>query len=222
MLILSAEQFLLQQQTMFDLATPEGRAALDVIIEAQQPNLIVLDSVSTLVRTGFENEAESWAPIQPWLMQHRWQGRSIILIHHEGRSNKPRGTTKREDVLDTIIGLKHREPKPDEVPSETESSYELVFTKYRHFFGPDAAPLVLHLGMTSGRVAWRHESVRTSNEAKVRQMLSEGVKQSEIVKTLKLSKGWISRIAKKARLEGEPEAETKEERGGLNDDEEEV
>jgi putative DNA primase/helicase len=142
---------------MFDLATPEGRAALDVIIEAQQPDLIVLDSVSTLVRTGFENEEDSWAPIQPWLMQHRWQGRSVILIQHEGRSGKPRGTTKREDVLDTIIGLKQREPEADEVPSETESSYELVFTKYRHFFGKDAAPLVLHLGVTTGRVRWRHE-----------------------------------------------------------------
>jgi putative DNA primase/helicase len=95
MLILSAEQFLLQQQTMFDLATLEGRAALDEIIEAQKPDLLVLDSVSTLVRTGFENEAESWAPIQPGLMQHRWQGRSVILIQHEGRtSGRPRGTTK--------------------------------------------------------------------------------------------------------------------------------
>jgi putative DNA primase/helicase len=150
MLILSAEQFALQQHTMPDLGTPEGRAALDVIIEAHKPELIVLDSGSTLVRSGFENEAESWAPIQPWMLAHRWQGRSIILIQHEGRSGKPRGTTKREDVLDTIIGLKIREPDRDEVPSETESSYELVFTKYRHFFGPDAAPLVLHLGMTSG------------------------------------------------------------------------
>ena len=56
---------------------------------------MILDSLSTLVRSGVENEAESWAPIQDWLLTHRWQGRTIILVHHEGKGGKPRGSSKR-------------------------------------------------------------------------------------------------------------------------------
>jgi predicted transcriptional regulator len=39
---------------------------------------------------------------------------------------------------------------------------------------------------------------------KVREMLSEGMKQSEIAKKLKLSKGRVSQIAAKLRKEGNP------------------
>jgi putative DNA primase/helicase len=196
MFVLSREQFYLRHQLMPDLGTPGGREALDRIVERQNPDLIVLDSLSTLVRSGIENEADSWAPVQDWLMQHRWQGRTIILIHHEGRSNKPRGTSKREDVLDTMIGLKTYEPKPGEQPREDESAFELEFTKHREFYGTDAVPMVLHLSTTSGVVVWRHESAQDNRRERLGEMLRNGWKQRDIAKELGISEGRVTQLKK--------------------------
>lgn len=37
---------------------------------------------------------------------HRRAGRSIVLVHHAGKGGAQRGTSKREDVLDTVIALR--------------------------------------------------------------------------------------------------------------------
>lgn len=42
-------------------------------------DLIIIDNLSTLARSGKENEGESWLPIQEWALKHRAQGRSIGL-----------------------------------------------------------------------------------------------------------------------------------------------
>jgi putative DNA primase/helicase len=117
---------------MLDLGDEEGRNLLDAIIRQNNIGLIVLDSLSTLVRSGpEENSAESWIKIQEWALKHRGEGRTIIFVVHEGRNNKPRGTSKREDVLDTMIGLR---PQPNEGDDDC-TTIKLEFTKHRGFFG---------------------------------------------------------------------------------------
>jgi putative DNA primase/helicase len=74
--VLSRDTFLLRRQLMPNLSDADGRAALNTIIEQCEPDLLILDSLSTLVRGGIENEAESWAPIQDWLLNWRWKGLS--------------------------------------------------------------------------------------------------------------------------------------------------
>ena len=58
------------------------------------------------MRTGRENEAEGWLPVQDWALGHRRAGRSVLFIHHAGKGGLQRGTSRREDVLDTVIGLR--------------------------------------------------------------------------------------------------------------------
>jgi len=54
------------------------------------------------------------------------------LCHHEGRNTGyQRGTSKREDALDSMIGLKKR----DGLDTEDTSAFELKFTKAREFYG---------------------------------------------------------------------------------------
>ena len=144
------------QLGMPDLGTDEGRKFLDKIIEGGRFDVVIINSVSTLVRSGIENEAEAWAPIQDWMLDHRFNERTFILLHHEGRSGHSRGTTKREDVLDTVMRLKQRR---DEVQGQ-ESVFELSYPKDREFFGSNSEPLLLHLSTQSGVVVWSHQSVR--------------------------------------------------------------
>jgi hypothetical protein len=94
----------IQEAGMPNLATPEGRAALEPYIADRE--VIVIDNLATLSRGGRENEAESWLPMQEWCLDMRRRGKSVVLIHHAGKSGQQRGTSAREDILDTVISLR--------------------------------------------------------------------------------------------------------------------
>ncbi len=95
-----------------NLANPSDQQRLDD--KLNDANLLVLDNLSTLVHGGRENDAESWDAMQAWLLQLRRRGISVLLVHHAGRSDNARGTSKREDILDTVIHLK----RPDDYQTE--------------------------------------------------------------------------------------------------------
>src|SRR5262249_59995012 len=52
------------------------------------------DNVSTLTSGGKENEAESWLPIQQWVLSLRRRGISVLVIHHAGRNGEQRGRSE--------------------------------------------------------------------------------------------------------------------------------
>jgi hypothetical protein len=94
----------LQEAGMLNLGEEEDQDQLDAYLTGI--DLIIADNISTLCRTGKENEAEGWLPVQGWALRQRAQGRSVLFIHHSGKGGAQRGTSKREDVLDTVISLK--------------------------------------------------------------------------------------------------------------------
>jgi putative DNA primase/helicase len=55
-----------------DLATIDGQAKMEPYLDGVQ--FLVLDNLSTLVRSGKENEAECWTLIQEWLLDLRRRG----------------------------------------------------------------------------------------------------------------------------------------------------
>ena len=199
--VLSRDTFLLRKQTMPDLGEPEGRQELDRIIKLCNPDLLILDSKSTLMRSGVENEAESWSPIQDWLLKHRWHGLTIMLLHHEGKTGKPRGTSKTEDVLDTMIGL---HVVPDLSEDGKETVFELRFTKHRDFFGADAAPMELHFQIVDGQTQWRSQKVKDVRKERIREMLADGMTHEEIAEELgDVKRSRISQIAKNLKAAGD-------------------
>jgi putative DNA primase/helicase len=188
--ILSRDVLLRSGGTLPDLAEPEGREFIDRVIEDSQSEFIILDSLSTLVRSGVENDAESWAPLQDWMLHHRFRGRTFIIIHHEGRSKQPRGTSKREDIMDTIIRLKELER--DEVLDK--STYELTFTKTREFYGADKAPLILQLTTSEQQSQWSYQLARDDMRDQVSRLQASGLTQKDIARELELSQPRISQI----------------------------
>jgi len=182
-----------------DLATEDGRDFLDKIIERENVALIILDSLSTLIRSGVENEAESWAPVQDWLLHHRFHGRTVIIVHHEGRNNKQRGTSKREDVLDTILRLEA--VSDEDGASEDRVTFELTFTKTREFYGADAAPMILHLSTQTGTARWTHEMKRDKTRDRVLELRKQGMKQKQIGDELGLSQERVSQLLKQYKSE---------------------
>src|SRR5690242_6213730 len=83
------------------LGTREGQEAVEA--ELGDAQVIVVDNISCLVRAGGkENDAESWGGIATWALRQRAHGRAVVFIHHSGKGGQQRGTSKREDILDTV------------------------------------------------------------------------------------------------------------------------
>jgi putative DNA primase/helicase len=49
---------------------------------ADRAKLIIVDNISTLCRTGNENDADSWQIVQQWAIQQKSAGRTVLFIHH--------------------------------------------------------------------------------------------------------------------------------------------
>jgi putative DNA primase/helicase len=122
----------LRSEGLPDLADPKAQPFyMDIIADA---DLVIADNVSTLCRSLKENDADSWAPVQAWCLDLRRRGKSVLLIHHDGKNGGQRGTSKKEDVLDTVIGLR----RPPNYNPDQGARFEVHFEKARGFFGADA------------------------------------------------------------------------------------
>lgn len=62
----------LQPCPMPDLSTVSGQAALEPFLK--DVDMVVLDNIATLCRTGKENESQSWQVMQSWLLDLRRRG----------------------------------------------------------------------------------------------------------------------------------------------------
>ena len=88
---------------MPDLSTPEGQEAIEP--ELDGVDVVFIDNVSCLCRTGAENERESWLPVQDWALGQRRKGKTVIFLHHVNKNGNQRGTSGREDTLDAVLYL---------------------------------------------------------------------------------------------------------------------
>lgn len=186
----------IQNRGMPDLSTLEGQQAIEPFLKDVE--FIVVDNISTLCRTGKENEAEGWLLVQAWALRMRSEGRSVLFVHHAAKNGNARGTSKREDVLDTVIVLKH----PSDYDPSDGACFEVHFEKARSFCGDSAQPLLVKLSTKNNQQIWDLKTLEKSTFEKVVELAKEGLRQQEIALELDISKSRISRHLKRARAEG--------------------
>ncbi len=174
----------MQDMGMPDISTKEGQAEIEPFIENVE--VIIVDNISTLARTGKENEAEGWLPIQGWALEMRSRGKSVLFVHHAGKGGQQRGTSRREDVLDLVLELRH----PHEYQSDQGARFEVHFTKARHLTGNDAQPFEAKL--LNGR--WSHLSIEDAEMKKVLELKAEGLSYRDIEEETGISKSKVQRM----------------------------
>ena len=183
--IISAD---LHERGISDLATPQGQAAMDAALG--DADVIIFDNVSTLFRTGQENELESWVPVQNWLLKLRREGRAVVIIHHSNKAKAQRGTSKREDVLDVVLNL--REPS-DYEPSEG-ARFEVHFEKARGLSGTNAvSAFEAKLEMRGGAAIWTMRGIEDARLTEILEMKGEGMSVRKIAAELRISKSTVQR-----------------------------
>ena len=149
-----------------DLGDLKSQRFYDDVIGAA--DLIIVDNLSTLCPGVKENEADSWVPVQQWALTQRRAGRSVFFIHHAGKSGTQRGTSRKEDVLDTVIGLRH----PIDYSADQGCRFELRFEKARGFQGDAAEPFEARLIGNQ----WAVDSLKTGNDTETLQaMFAKGM-----------------------------------------------
>lgn len=181
----------LEETGLPDLGTEEGRAILDACIGDAE--LVVLDNLSTLMRSGRENEADDWGGFQAWLLGHRRQGRTVLVIHHAAKGGQQRGTSKREDALDVVLALR----KPADYSADQGARFEIHFEKARHFSGPDACPFEARMDDTG---AWHLADLSTDPEGdRVAALAASGMTQRAIADEMGFSLGKVNKLSRRRR-----------------------
>lgn len=181
-----------------DLSTYEGQEAVEAMIEPDT-EVVIVDNLSCWARSGRENEAESWLPVADWILSLRRRGLAVVLIHHAGKGGQQRGTSKREDLLDVVIGLS----RPKDYDPSQGAVFVAEFTKARNLAGPDAESIELKLGGTEEQAAWTWRTVEASTYDRVVELAREGLKPNEIAAELEVNKSTVSRHLRRARAVGD-------------------
>lgn len=156
--------------------------------------LIVVDNISTLGAYGRENEGESWLPLQEWALTMRRRNIAVLFIHHAGKNGGQRGTSRREDVLDTVIALKEL---ADDNGQNSGASFEVHFEKQRRFFGEDTRPLAVSLQPQG----WTWRELKDAMREKVAALKAEGHTHRDIADELGISPAKVTRILKQQSAE---------------------
>jgi putative DNA primase/helicase len=188
---------------MPDVSTLEGQGAIDHMI--QDAEVVFVDNLSCWARSGRENEAESWLPIADWILSLRRRGITVVMVHHAGKGGQQRGTSKREDLLDVVIGLS----RPKDYEPTQGAVFVSEFTKSRGLTGEAVESLELQLGGTDDRAVWTYRTVEASTYDRVVALAKEGLIQSEIANELELNKSSVSRHMRRARELGDVQPEGK-------------
>jgi hypothetical protein len=176
-----------------NLATEAGQAAVDAVLGNAE--VIVFDNVSTLFISGRENEAESWLPVQAWLLKLRREGRAVVIVHHAGKGKSQRGTSRREDILDVVLNL--RAPS-DYEPSEG-ARFEVHFEKARGLSGKDTEPFEVKLDTRDGKALWTTRALEDARSAEILELSKEGMSVRAIARELGMSKSAVQRALVKGK-----------------------
>jgi hypothetical protein len=170
-----------------DLASPNmQRFYANAIADAE---LIIVDNLTTICRSLRENEADSWGPVQSWALQQRREGRAVMFVHHAGKGGGQRGTSRKEDILNTVISLR----KPPDYSPANGARFEVHYEKARGFFGNDAEPFEAWLQegrWTIGDIARGHD------DGTIKSLKGQGLSIREIAERTGIPKSTVDRRLK--------------------------
>lgn len=133
--ILSNSQVMSRGLPSLNIADEVCRNVIErLVLGDEKPKVLILDNIASLAPGIDENAKRDWDPINQWLLSLRHAGVAVVFVHHEGKNRQQRGTSGREDNLDTVI----------QVTSQS-SGFQLKYTKARNMREADKKPIAVTL-----------------------------------------------------------------------------
>lgn len=186
-----------QDGPMPNLATAAGQDAVEPFLAGVE--LVILDNLATLARGAVPTMRKVGCPVQTWLLGLRRRGIAVLCIHHAGKGGDQRGTSAKEDVLDTVISLR----RPADYKADEGARFEIHFTKARGLCGAEANPFEAMLRPdASGGLVWHTRDIEDARLDQLRQLLTDGYTERDAAEEMGVSKGTIGRLKKKLAMQG--------------------
>lgn len=199
--------FYLQHEALFhltgkvlNLTHASIQTALLEICQRDVIEIVFLDNLSCLFSGVKENDADAWELILPWLLDLRRNKIAVVFIAHAGRNGFMRGTSRREDAAFWMIELTEANEA-----GEVQNGARFVarFVKNRNSTETECPPLEWNFNKskseTSARISWK----KLSTLQMFRQWIEDGLTgASDIAAEMGLSKGQVSKLAKRAMTDG--------------------
>jgi putative DNA primase/helicase len=160
--------------------------------------VVLLDNRSTLIGSAAESDGDEWYPVQQWLLGLRRRGLSVILAEHTGRNGMPRGTSRREDILDVLLLLR----RPADYRTEEGARVDVRWSKARYLADEVTAPIEARLRVEDGRAQWAVRDVADRDYAVAVELYREGGSPADVVAELGVSRSTAFRWRTQARNEG--------------------
>jgi putative DNA primase/helicase len=180
-----------------NLSTEAGQAALQPLLE--DVGLLILDNLSTLCTATSESASDAWVPIQNWLLRLRRRGIAVLLVHHAGTNGRQRGTSRREDALDTVIALR----RPEDYSPEQGARFEIHFEKLRNRVeGDGAVPFEARVENVGNGICWSSTDLKPPLLMQAAELFAEGMTVREVASALRISKSEAGRLRLRALADG--------------------
>lgn len=201
---LSAE---LQPNGAPNLAHPETQREIEALLDGV--DLIIIDNLSALCSFGRENEAESWGPMQRWLLHLKHQGKSVLVIDHAGKNGDNRGTSKKQDALESVINLE----QPEGYKTSEGARFIITYTKSRGVHGEDIEQCEARLreGDVPDSLTWDicgyispKEQRSEAERARARELKAAGKTSREIAQIMGIGKTKAAALVRDAPMPAIP------------------
>jgi hypothetical protein len=162
------------------------------------PDLVVLDNLSSL--TGVQaGDGDRWHHLQNFLLvQRHYHKRAVLMVHHANRKGLPRGTGRREDVLDLVMALR----RPADWRASDGARFEIHFEKARNLRGAALEPLAARLHDTDEGAQWRWGSAGAETLDRGVALLKAGLGVEAMGELLGVSRASAFRLQRRARALG--------------------
>ncbi len=128
----------------------------------------------------------------------------MLLIHHAGVNGRQRGTSRREDALDTVIALR----RPADYSPEQGARFEIHIEKARSMVGDEATvePFTTETGKSGVRGVARDLKPSVFEQAAILFQEGKSVRQVKLLLGRRRASnlGWFAAVHRIARGSGPP------------------
>jgi putative DNA primase/helicase len=182
-----------------NIGDPKVQAELEPHLE--EIDLVIFDNLSTLTAVIRDNDADSWNPIQEYMLRLRRRNISVLIVHHANKGGQQRGTSRREDVLDTVICLR----RPSDYESIEGARFEVHIEKGRGITGNDLKPFEAKFEVRDNAAVWTTREIEDARRAEILMLHEDGMSVRKIAETMGMGKTTVHRILRSAGVEAETE-----------------
>lgn len=183
-----------------DLATEEGRRRIAEM--CGDVDLLVLDSLSVLLRSRNADSGRTWLAVEDWLLGLRRRGLAVLIVRNGKMSRDGFDGSRHADVVDTAIALR----RPDDYEAFEGARFALTFTKGRTLLGKAAQPFEAALHRKDAALRWFVSSREDALAIRAAGLFFEGFTVREVARRLGVSKSRAHELGQEAVARVEREA----------------